>query len=98
MEVITLSTKDKWERGYKVTVSISIPTGMLHAIDDFGAEHMLRGYTLILRKLIRYGLIYEKILTDQSLEKLRAKEAAKKVATPKKKKAKPKTPSSKAGT
>lgn len=90
--------KDDWERGYKVTVSVSISTGMLNAIDKFGQEHMLRGYTLIFRKLIRYGLIYDKVLANQELERLRAKEAAKKQKAKPQKKAKPKTPSKKAKT
>lgn len=91
-----MTTQSELDRGYKVTVSWSVPTGMLHAIDQFGLEHNLRGYTRIMRLLVKYGLIYDRVLYEQSLQARKKKEEAKSKRSVAKKKAKPKTPSKRA--
>lgn len=63
-------------RGGHLTMSWSINTQTLNEVDDFAEQHGLRGYTDIMRLLVKYGLLYNKQLKDEANRKAKEKAAA----------------------
>lgn len=84
---MTQFRKLPYDRGMRISCSFSCPEEMYGAIIDFQKQERYN-FSRTIQQLIRMGLVYKQLLEEQAVI-----EAAEKAKAPKKKKAKPKTPS-----
>lgn len=72
MEVITVNEETYWVddllRGYRVVMSVSIPSGMYAAIREV-VSFERKNQSQVVVRLIKLGLIYRSILDQQKKEK-----------------------------